>query len=170
MDEIGVRHAPISARVARRVNKRPSTPAAGGDDMIDAVLQSLLGGLPKLLGHFAAAAAIHVAGMAIYLRLTPYHELDLVRGGNVAAALTLAGAAVGLAIPLATTLATSVNVVDILVWGGVSALLQAAAFGAATLALRDLPARVERGDVAAAVIAASTQIAVGILNAGAMVA
>jgi putative membrane protein len=93
-----------------------------------------------------------------------------VRGGNVAAALTLAGAAVGLAIPLATTLATSVNVVDILVWGGVSALLQAAAFGAATLALRDLPARVERGDVAAAVIAASTQIAVGILNAGAMVA
>jgi putative membrane protein len=63
-----------------------------------------------------------------------------------------------------------VSIADILVWGAVSALLQAAAFGAANLALRDLPARVERGDTAAAAIAAATQIAVGILNAGAMAA
>ena len=77
---------------------------------------------------------------------------------------------IGLAIPLAATLASSVSIADILVWGAVSALLQAAAFGAANLALRDLPARVERGDTAAAAIAAATQIAVGILNAGAMAA
>lgn len=138
--------------------------------MIDAVLQSLETGLPRLLGHFLAAAAVHAAGMAVYLRLTPYHELDLVRAGNGAAAITLAGAIVGLAIPLAATLASSVSVADILIWGAVSALLQAAAFGAASLALRDLPARVERGDTAAATIAAATQIAVGILNAGAMAA
>jgi putative membrane protein len=66
------------------------------------------------------------------------------------------------------TLATSVNVADILVWGAVSAILQAAAFGAASLALRGLPAAVERGDVASACVAASTQLAVGIVNAGAM--
>jgi putative membrane protein len=98
----------------------------------------------------------------------PYHELDLVRSGNVAASITLAGAIVGLAIPIGMTLATSVNVADILVWGAVSALLQAAAFGAANLALRGLPAAVERGDVASACVAASTQLAVGIVNAGAM--
>jgi putative membrane protein len=108
--------------------------------------------------------------MAVYLRLTPFHELELVRAGNLAAAITLSGAVIGLAIPLAATLASSVSIADILVWGAVSALLQAAAFGAANLALRDLPARVERGDTAAAAIAAATQIAVGILNAGAMAA
>ncbi len=138
--------------------------------MIEPVLESLVSGLPRLLGHFVAAAAVLVAGLAVYLRLTPYHELDLVRSGNVAAAITLSGAVIGLAIPIAATLASSVSVADILVWGAVSALLQAAAFGAVTLALRDLPARVERGDSAAALIAAATQIAVGIVNAGAMAA
>lgn len=138
--------------------------------MIDPILDSLVSGLPRLFGHFVAAAAVHAAGMAVYLRLTPFHELELVRAGNLAAAITLSGAVIGLAIPLAATLASSVSVADILVWGAVSALLQAAAFGAANLALRDLPARVERGDTAAATIAAATQIAVGILNAGAMAA
>jgi putative membrane protein len=130
--------------------------------MIETVLGSLASGLPKLLGHFVAAAAIYAAGMAAYLRLTPYHELDLVRRGNVAAAI------VGFAIPIAMTLATSVNAADILVWGAASAVLQAAAFGVANLALRDLPAAVERGDVASACIVAATQLAVGIVNAGAM--
>lgn len=136
--------------------------------MIETVLGSLASGLPKLLAHFVAAAAIYAAGIAAYLRLTPYHELELVRAGNVAAAITLAGAIVGLAIPVAMTLATSLNVADILVWGAVSSVLQAAAFGLASLALRGLPAAVERGDIAAACVAASTQLAVGIVNAGAM--
>ena len=138
--------------------------------MIDPILDSLVSGLPRLLGHFVAAAAVLAAAMSVYLRLTPFHELELVRAGNLAAAITLSGAVIGLAIPLAATLASSVSIADILVWGAVSALLQAAAFGAANLALRDLPARVERGDTAAAAIAAATQIAVGILNAGAMAA
>jgi putative membrane protein len=136
--------------------------------MIDTVLQSLATGLPNLIGQFVAAAIVYAAGIAAYLRLTPYHELDLVRGGNVAAAITLAGAIIGLAIPIGMTLATSVNLVDILVWGAVAALLQALAFGAANRALRGLPEKVERGDMAAATVAAATQIAVGIINAGAM--
>jgi putative membrane protein len=136
--------------------------------MIETVLHSLATGLPNLIGQFVAAAFVYAAGIAAYLRLTPYHELDLVRGGNVAAAITLAGAIIGLAIPIGMTLATSVNLVDILVWGAVAALLQALAFGAASQALRGLPEKVERGDMAAATVAAATQVAVGIINAGAM--
>lgn len=136
--------------------------------MIESVLQSLASGLPVLVVQFIAAAGVYGAGIAIYLRLTPFHELDLVRGGNVAAAITLAGALVGLAIPIGMTLAHSLNVADILIWGGVSAALQALAFGAASLMLRGLVAAVERGDVAAAIVAAATQLAVGIINAGAM--
>jgi len=121
--------------------------------MIENVLGSLASGLPRLVAHFLAAAAIYAAGMAAYL---------------LAASITLAGAIVGLAIPISMTLATSVNVADILVWGAASAVLQAAAFGAANLLLRGLSAAVERGDVAAACVAAATQLAVGIVNAGAM--
>ncbi len=43
--------------------------------MIENVLGSLASGLPRLVAHFLAAAAIYAAGMAAYLRLTPYHEL-----------------------------------------------------------------------------------------------
>jgi putative membrane protein len=136
--------------------------------MIEPILQSLASGLPNLVFQFVAAAGVYGAGIAIYLRLTPFHELDLVRAGNVAAAVTLAGALIGLAIPLGMTLAHSLNVVDILIWGSVSAALQAVAFGAANYALRGIAAAVERGDLAAAIVAAATQIAVGILNAGAM--
>lgn len=136
--------------------------------MWEGVFTSLWSGLPALVAQFAAAAAIYGAGIAIYIRLTPFHELPLIRNGNVAAAVTLAGALIGLAIPIGATLADSLSVPDILVWGAVSALLQALAFGAASLLLRNLPAAVERGDVAAAIVAAAVQIGVGIVNAGAM--
>lgn len=135
---------------------------------MDPVLQSLISGLPTLVVQFVAAAAVYVAGIAAYARLTPYHELELVRNGNVAAAVTLGGALIGLALPVGATLARSLSVADILVWGAVATVMQAAAFGLASLMLRELPARVERGDLAAALVAASVQVSVGIVNAGAM--
>lgn len=135
---------------------------------MDPVLQSLISGLPTLVVQFLAAAAVYAAGIAVYKRLTPYHELELIRNGNVAAAVTLGGALVGLALPVGATLARSLSVADILVWGAVATVMQAAAFGLASLMLRELPARVERGDLAAALVAASVQVSVGILNAGAM--
>jgi putative membrane protein len=135
---------------------------------MDPVLQSLISGLPTLVVQFLAAAAVYAAGIAVYKRLTPYHELALIRNGNVAAAVTLGGALVGLALPVGATLARSLSVADILVWGAVATVMQAAAFGLASLMLRELPARVERGDLAAALVAASVQVSVGILNAGAM--
>ncbi|WP_291296686.1 DUF350 domain-containing protein [Elioraea sp.] len=135
---------------------------------MDPVLQSLISGLPTLVLQFIAAAAVYAAGIAIYARLTPYHELELVRGGNVAAAITLGGALIGLAMPVGATLARSLSVADILVWGAVATMMQAAAFGLANLLLRELPARVERGDIAAALVAAAVQLSVGIVNAGAM--
>jgi len=135
---------------------------------MDPVLQSLLAGLPNLILQFAAAAAVYCVGIAVYKRLTPYHELELIRAGNVAAAVTLAGALVGLALPIGATLARSLSVADILVWGAVATVMQAAAFGLASLLLKGLPARVERGDMAAAIVAASVQVSVGIVVAGAM--
>jgi putative membrane protein len=135
---------------------------------MDPVLQSLISGLPTLVVQFVAAAAVYIAGIAVYTRLTPYHELDLVRNGNVAAAVTLGSALIGLALPVGATLARSLSVADILVWGAVATVMQAAAFGLASLMLRELPARVERGDLAAALVAAAVQVSVGIVNAGAM--
>lgn len=136
--------------------------------MWNSVVNSLWAGLPDLLGQYLTTAIIYAVGIWAYMRLTPYHELKLVRQGNLAAAITLAGALIGLALPLGATLAHSINILDIALWGAISAALQALSFGLASLVLRDMPAAVERGDMATAVVVASVQIGVGILNAGAM--
>ena len=136
--------------------------------MLEAIIGSVTSGLPVLISHFLAALLVYVAGLAVYVWLTPYRELHLVREGNTAAAITLAGAIVGLAIPLAAMLRGSTSVPDILVWGAISAVLQAATFGTVLLLVREMPKRIAAGNVAAATVAAAAQVGVGILNAGAM--
>lgn len=136
--------------------------------MLDAVLSSLRSGLPALLGQYLTTAAIYLVGITVYMWLTPYHELKLVRQGNMAAAITLVGAIIGLALPLAATLEHSVSVADILIWGVVATLLQAMTFGFVGLVMRDMAQRVEAGDQAVALVVAAAQLAVGFLNAGAM--
>jgi len=123
-----MRMGDISAGVAHGVNRRAPSSWGRNNDRVRAAEP---GQRPPRPGHpVIAAAGVYGAGIAVYLRLTPFHELDLVRGGNVAAAITLSGALIGLAIPIGMTLAHSLNVADILIWGSVSAALQAIAFGA----------------------------------------
>jgi len=42
--------------------------------IFDAVLASVSSGLPVLVTHFAAALAVYVVGLTIYLWATPYRE------------------------------------------------------------------------------------------------
>ena len=132
------------------------------------VLDSVAAGLPVLLTHFGVTIAVFMAGMAIYLAVTPYHELSLVRIGNVAASICLAGAMVGLAVPLAATMAKSVNVPDILVWGAISVALQLLTFGLVSALLRPLPQAIDQGQIAPAIVLAASQLSIGAINAAAM--
>jgi putative membrane protein len=135
---------------------------------MDPVFQSFLTGFPVLLVHFAVTLAILFAGIAAYHLITPYHELRLIRAGNTAAALSFAGAIVGLAIPLAVCMASSVNLQDILVWGVVTLLIQLLAFRTADLLLKGLPNRIESGEMGAAILVFAIKIAVALINAAAV--
>jgi putative membrane protein len=135
---------------------------------MDSILATLQLGLPVLVGQFAATLALLGIGMACYITLTPFNEWRLVQEGNVAAGIVVAGTLVALAMPLAATLATSVLVLDIVLWGLVALAIQLAAFFAATALLPGLRAMIEAGNVAAALVLIGIQIAVALLNAGAM--
>jgi putative membrane protein len=78
------------------------------------------------------------------------------------------GSVVALAIPLAATLATSLVTLDILVWGLVAVVLQLLAFLLTAALFRGLRAMIDDGNVAAACVVAGIQIAVALVNAGAM--
>ena len=64
-------------------------------------LTESLAGLPQFLLYFSLSLALLVVFLAVYLAVTPYHELTLIRQGNAAAAISLAGAIVGFVLPLA---------------------------------------------------------------------
>src|SRR6516164_6607837 len=122
-----------------------------------AILDALGSGLPKLMIQFITCAVLLAIGVAIYVRVTPFREREMVEHGNAAAGTMLAGAILALAIPLAAMLATSGTFLDVLVWGVVA------------LVMRNFRTMIEGGNIAAAVTLAGAQIAVALLNAAAMV-
>ena len=136
--------------------------------MEDGVIVILTRGLPVLLLQFAVTLALLGAGVFCYNWLTPFHEVGLVRSGNTAAGIVLGGNFVALAIPLAATLATSLVTLDIVIWGIVALLLQLIAFVAASRLIPGLRGMIEGDNVAAASMLVGIQVAVALLNAGAM--
>lgn len=124
-----------------------------------------LGTLP-LFGLFFAAALLLLAVFAlIYTFVTPYPELKLIRAGNSAAAVSLSGALIGFAIPLAGVIENSVSLADMLVWGVVAMIVQILAFVVARLVLPDLIRQIEAAQVGPAILMGGFSVVVGILNA-----
>ncbi len=135
---------------------------------MELVLDTLLSGFPYFISHFGLTLLMLGAGVYIYEKVTPYDELALVREGNVAAAIALAAAILGLAIPLASCLEGSVSLWDIFIWGWVILIIQILAFYFANLVIDDLKGRIQRGEVGAAILLFAGKISIGLLNAAAI--
>lgn len=120
---------------------------------------------------FAAAVAFFVAFKFVYQWVTPYHERDLIRQGNTAAAVALGGALIGYVLPLASALSQTVSLAEFAVWALLAGVIQITAFIVVSrLVYRALAARIEAGEMAAGIYLASISIGVGLLNAACMTA
>ena len=133
------------------------------------ILDALGSGLPMLLLQFVLVLALLIAGIFIYMAITPFHERELLRNGNPAAATVLGGALVALAVPLAALLATTGALLDILVWGVVAVLLQLLTVAIVSHLFRGMRVMIEAGQVAGAIPLVAAQLSIGLLNAAAMV-
>lgn len=127
-----------------------------------------LAGLPAFALYFGLAIALLAGFVAIYIRMTPYREVALIREGNSAAAASLGGALIGFALPLASAIANSVSLVDMLIWSVVALAVQLLAYAGARLLVPELAANVHGGKVASGVFLGAVAIALGVLNAAAM--
>ncbi|MBS40876.1 MAG: hypothetical protein CMM83_04030 [Rhodospirillales bacterium] len=135
---------------------------------MDPILQSLLNGFPTLLLHFSVTMAMLGIGIWVYQLITPWDEIKLIRQGNSAAASSFAGAILGLAIPLAFCMATSVGLLDIILWGLVALVIQLLAFRLADLLLKDLPKRIEADEMGASILVIAVKLSVAFINAAAI--
>jgi len=101
----------------------------------------------------------------LYDRITPYRELELIRNGNTAAAIAYAGAIIGLALPLASAVANSVNPVDMVIWGVLALAVQVLVYFLVRRLVPQLNDSISENKTAPAVLLAALSVAAGILNA-----
>lgn len=135
---------------------------------LSAPLNAFVAGFPDFIIQLAVALGLFVASLFIYTVMTPHKELALIRAGNPSASLAYGGVIVGLAIPLGSCLAHAFGLIDLLIWGIVTLLIQLLAFRFADIFLRGLPRRIAEGDVAAAVFLMSIKIGLALIMAGAV--
>jgi len=129
---------------------------------------AFVSGFPDFIIQLVAAIALFIVALTIYILLTPHKELALIREGNPSAALAFSGVVVGLAIPLSACIANSLGLVELVLWGAVTLLIQLLAFRLTDMFLRNLPKRIASGDVAAAIFLLAVKLGLGIIVAGAV--
>ena len=95
-------------------------------------------------------------------------ELNLIRSGNIAASISLFGACIGISIPLAVCLASSVNATDIIVWGSIAVILQLICFKVVDLLLKDLSKKIIDGEIGVSIVLVGFKISIALLNAAAL--
>ncbi|CAN7617830.1 DUF350 domain-containing protein [Phenylobacterium sp. LjRoot219] len=118
---------------------------------------------------FVVAGMFTLAFKVLYQFVTPYRERALIRQGNTAAAITLAGALIGYVLPLASALSHTVSLPEFAAWAALAGVIQIVTFLLVrVIALPDVKARIENGEVSVAVYLAGISIAVGLLNAACM--
>lgn len=115
---------------------------------------------------FVVAGAFTAAFKGVYQLITPYNEGALIKQGNLAATIALWGAVIGYILPLASALSHTVSLVQFVAWALLAGVIQIIAFLIVRhLAIHDVKARIEAGDLSAAVYLAGISISVGLLNA-----
>jgi putative membrane protein len=132
------------------------------------VVAGSLSNFPNFIAYFVVAAVLTALFLTIYTRITPHRELALIREGNVAATVAMNGGLLGFVIPLASVIAHSATLVDLVVWGVIAMLVQLGGFLAARLLMPHLPQAVSEGKVSDAAFLAGLSVALGILDAACM--
>lgn len=126
------------------------------------------GGFDDFLLYLAIAGVLMAFFLFIYVKITPYREVALIREGNMAAAFSLSGTIIGMAIPLANAIEYGVNPVDTAIWGAIALIVQLLVFVIARIALPNIARDIPAGREASGIFLGAISIAAGVLNAACM--
>jgi len=127
-----------------------------------------LAGFDDFLVYFGLSLVFVAAFLAIYLHVTPYREIALIREGNAAAAASLSGSLIGFTLPLASAVIHSVNLVDMALWAAIALVVQLLVYFAIRLLVPDIGRHIPEGKTASGIFLGATSLAAGILNAASM--
>ena len=127
-----------------------------------------LASLSEFLIFFVVAAVLILLFVVIYTRVTRHNELALIKKNSTAAAVAFSGSLIGFALPLASTMISSVTVVELVLWGVVALIVQVLVYLLIRLPMPRISERIEADEVAAGIWLGACSIVAGILNAASM--
>jgi putative membrane protein len=131
--------------------------------------QAFQEGAVAFLLAFGTALLFLIAFQFVYQMVTPHDERRLIREGNNAAAIAFGGALIGYAIPLASAMTQAHSLAEFAAWAALAGIIQIVAFFIVRrIAVPDVSARIERGEVPVALWLGAISIAIGLINAASM--
>ena len=125
-------------------------------------------GFDDFLIYLGVSLALLYLYVWIYIRVTPWAEMALIRAGNMAASFSLSGAILGFIVPLAAAIKYSVNLVDMVIWGMIALVVQIVAFVVVKVLVPSVAKDIEAGNGAQGFFLGVTSLGVGLLNAACM--
>ena len=133
-------------------------------------MTSSLEGLLPFITYFGTGLAAMVLFKVLYARLTPFDEWGLVKNQfNTAAAISIGGALLGYTLALAAAASNSVAYFDFLIWALIAMAAQLLTFVVVRFALiPTIVEKIENNKIAGAIVLASINVSVGLLNAACM--
>ena len=125
-------------------------------------------GFDDFLVYLAVSLVLLAFFIAIYIRITPFRELALIRDGNMAASFSLSGSVLGFIVPLSAAVQHSVSLIDMAIWGLIAMVVQIAAFVVVRVSLPTICDDITKGNGAMGFFLGCTALAAGVLNASCM--
>jgi len=121
--------------------------------------------LPEFVIWFITALVLLAVFLAVYASITRHDEWALLKAGNTAAAVSLMGATLGFALPLASVIAHAADFIDLLVWAVVAMIVQLLSYFLVYVVRHDVSAAIARGEMASAVLVGGGGVVLGVINA-----
>ncbi len=115
--------------------------------------------------HLLLAGALLLIFFMVYTRLTPFNEVLLIRQGNNAAAISLAGALIGFSLTLASALFHTANYLSFLAWAGGAMVVQVLAYAVTSTLLKISKEHIEANNTAFGGLLAAISLSIGSINA-----
>jgi putative membrane protein len=120
---------------------------------------------PSFFGYFVAGLFFLGVYFKAYTVATKYDEMELIRHGNMAAAYSLIGSAIGFSLPLAIAISHTASARDFVFWAVLAMVTQIATYFAMKLVLKDVDAQIEANNPAYGILDGGISLVVGIVNA-----
>jgi putative membrane protein len=118
--------------------------------------------------HLALGVALLACFFFIYVKFTPYNEVELIRKGNRAAARSLSGALIGFCLTMASSLLHNDTLLVFLAWAAGGMVLQLSVYVLIAHTIARVDQAIIDDNEAMGTLLGGISIAVGILNAACM--